>query len=67
MWLGVLRALAKIAEVLQGLSCPLVGALPLLGGQRNEGPWGAQWCTRWPNGGSSHLPCPQILSLGGPN
>ena len=33
MWLGVLRALAKIAEVLQGLSCPLVGALVVVGGQ----------------------------------
>eukprot|EP01050_Picozoa_sp_SAG11_P008101 SAG11_NODE_697_length_7684_cov_8.250231_7_plen_36_part_00 len=33
MWLGVKKALAKNAEVLQGLSCPLVGALVVMGGQ----------------------------------
>ena len=41
MWLGVLRALAKFAEVLQGLSCPLVGALVVVKLAAKIGPLGS--------------------------
>ena len=41
MWLGVKKALAKIAEVLQGLSCPLVGALVVVKLAAKIGPLGS--------------------------